>query len=50
MYTKAITAFITSAAGMLAVLGLDLNIPPELVGAIAVVVNTVLVYALPNAK
>jgi hypothetical protein len=49
MYTKAITAFITSALGMFVVLGVEISwLTSEFVAAIAVVINTGLVYLLPN--
>jgi len=48
-YTKAITAFLTSAVTAFAALGLDLAfLSPELIASIGTVVGAFLVWALPN--
>lgn len=53
MYTKAITAFITSVLGMLAVLNVPIDlgwVSQALIGAVAVIINTFLVWRLPNTR
>jgi hypothetical protein len=47
-YNKAITAFIASAVSMLAVFGLELNVPEWVVPTAATLISTFMVYWIPN--
>ena len=47
-YRKAIAAFITSLVGMLAVFGIEVQVPEWVVPITSVVATTFFVYWIPN--
>ena len=50
-YSKSIMAFLMSAGGMGAMLGLDIPaIEPELIAAVSTVASAVVVWAVPNKE
>lgn len=48
MYNKAITALITNAIILAGVLGLDIEVTPETIASISLVLSTALVWLVPN--